>query len=95
MYENSLAFVFRVWGLGFWGLGEHFGIGVLGVGVLSSAFCPEIHFCTCELYCYHDSVLYKSVSIVMKNRLVKYSIVKHSVVICIEIFVCKYLRPNF
>ena len=89
MYENSLAFVFRVWGLGFWGLGEH------GVGVLSFAFCPEIHFCACELYCYHDSVLYKSVSIVMKNRLVKYSIVKHSVVICIEIFVCKHLRPYF
>ena len=40
MYEMPLTFVFGGWDLG---VGESiFCIGVLGVGVLSLAFCPEI-----------------------------------------------------
>ena len=42
MYEMPLTFVFGVRGLGFWGWESIFNIGVLGVGVLSLAFCPEI-----------------------------------------------------
>ena len=36
-----LSFVLG-FGVGVLGLGEHFCIGVLGVGVLSLVFCPEL-----------------------------------------------------
>ena len=43
MYEMPLTFVFGVWGFGV--EGEHFfRIGVLGVCILSLAFCPEVEF---------------------------------------------------
>ena len=38
MYEMPLIYVFGVWGLG----RAFFCVGVLGNGILSSAFCPEI-----------------------------------------------------
>ena len=42
MNDMPPIFVLGVWWLGFWGWGEHFYYGVLGVGVSSLAHCPEI-----------------------------------------------------